>query len=94
VVRGAAAPIYPLSSSLSSGSDFVRLMLIFILILMTASIFTHGTRHRTIPSLIESGKLKNVIPLKIYEGLDQIDEGLDYMRQGKVSAQKLAYKLY
>jgi hypothetical protein len=50
-------------------------------------------RHKAIPSLIESGKYKNVIPLKTSEGLERIHEGLDYLRQGKVSAEKLTYTL-
>jgi len=47
--------------------------------------------HKVIPSLIEKGQVRNVIPTKVTKGLEHINEGLDLLRQGKVSAQKLAY---
>jgi len=50
--------------------------------------------YRNLPGLIEAGKLGNSIPLKLMDrGLDSINDGLDYLRKGKVSAQKLAFKL-
>jgi len=47
--------------------------------------------YKRLPSYIESGKLsKGVIPLKIFDGgLEDLPEALDYVRQGKVSGQKV-----
>lgn len=43
--------------------------------------------------LIEQGKLKP-IRTKVYDGgLDDINEGIDYMSSGKVSAEKLVFRL-
>lgn len=50
--------------------------------------------YKKIPSYIESGKLyKGIVPLKVFHGFDQLPEAIDYVRQGKVSAQKLVVTL-
>jgi NADPH:quinone reductase-like Zn-dependent oxidoreductase len=46
-----------------------------------------------LPELIEEGKVRNVIPTKTQSGLDGVPEGLNLLKDGKVSAQKLAYTL-
>jgi len=46
-----------------------------------------------LPELIESGKIKNTNPLKILNGFEAIEGGLDLLRSGKMSAQKIAIKL-
>jgi len=45
-----------------------------------------------VPGLIESGKLKSN-PLKLGKGLEEILDGLEYSKAGKVKAQKLVYTL-
>jgi hypothetical protein len=43
--------------------------------------------------LVKEGKLKPM-PVKLREGgLDGINDGLDYMVAGKVSAEKLVYRI-
>jgi len=47
-----------------------------------------------LPSLVEAGQIKNIIPTKVTKGLEHIPEGLNIVREGKLSAQKLAYTVY
>ena len=57
-------------------------------------VLTMCFRYARLPALIESGKLGNAIPLKRLEGgLEGIDAGLEYVRTGKASAEKLVFKL-
>ena len=45
------------------------------------------------PELIVSGKIKPN-PVKLWEGgLDAIPDGLQYMKEGKVSAEKIVYRI-
>lgn len=46
--------------------------------------------NQKIPSYFESGKLsKGLVPLRVYRGMDKLSEAIDYVRLGKVSAEKL-----
>jgi len=50
--------------------------------------------NKKITSYIESGKIsKGVVPLKVFHGFEQLPEAIDYVRQGKVSGQKLVVTL-
>lgn len=47
-----------------------------------------------LPELVDEKKFGNAIPLKIlHGGLDGVESGLEYLRKGKASAQKIAFKL-
>jgi len=71
-----------------------RFLLYDNLVVDTEDFWTLHEWHKAIPSLVEKGQVKNVVPTKITQGLEHIDEGLDLLRQGKLSAQKLAYTVY
>ena len=48
---------------------------------------------KKVPGLIKDGLIKPP-KIKVWEGgLDAIPEGLAYMREGKVSAEKIVYKV-
>ncbi|KAG8818006.1 hypothetical protein FRC17_011004 [Serendipita sp. 399] len=42
-----------------------------------------------LPSLIEEGKLFKIVPLKRFQGFSQLLDAIDYVRQGKVSGEKV-----
>ncbi|KAG8835646.1 hypothetical protein FRC18_000195 [Serendipita sp. 400] len=42
-----------------------------------------------LPSYVEEGKLHKVVPLKRFQGFSKLPEAIDYVRQGKVSGEKL-----
>ena len=45
------------------------------------------------PQLVKEGSVKP-LPIKLWEGgLEAIPDGLQYMREGKVSAEKIVYKV-
>ncbi|GAA5909272.1 hypothetical protein JCM6882_003785 [Rhodosporidiobolus microsporus] len=46
-----------------------------------------------LPPLFESGKLRSNPLLRRQGGLEKVDEGLDFLKEGKNSAQKLVYSL-
>ncbi|KAF9510972.1 hypothetical protein BS47DRAFT_1383704 [Hydnum rufescens UP504] len=71
-----------------------RFLLYDALVVDSKDFWTLNEWHKVISSLVEKGQVKNVIPTKITQGIEQIPEGLDLLRQGKVSAQKLAYTVY
>lgn len=53
-------------------------------------------RNKHLPSLITNRGLRNVIPLDVSDadaGLEGIPRGLQVLREGKVSAKKLAYRI-
>ena len=46
-----------------------------------------------VPALVSAGAIKPN-PVKLWPGgLDAINDGLQYMREGKVSAEKIVYRL-
>ncbi|KAI0748415.1 GroES-like protein [Daedaleopsis nitida] len=48
---------------------------------------------RKLPKLVQDGKIKP-LPIKLWEGgLDAIPDGLQYMKEGRVSAEKIVYRL-
>lgn len=48
---------------------------------------------KKLPQLVRDGALRP-IPIKVWEGgLEGIQGGLQYMREGKVSAEKIVYRL-
>ena len=48
---------------------------------------------KKVPGLVKDGKIKP-LPIKLWEGgLDRILAGLQYMKEGKVSAEKIVYKI-
>ena len=48
---------------------------------------------RKVPELVREGKLKP-LPVKLWKGgLHAIPEGLRYMKEGRVSAEKIVYRL-
>ena len=48
---------------------------------------------KKVPGLVKDGKIKP-LPIKLWEGgLDRILAGLKYMKEGKVSAEKIVYKI-
>ena len=48
---------------------------------------------KKVPGLVKEGKIKP-LPIKFWEGgLDSIPAGLQYMREGKVSAEKIVYRI-
>ena len=48
---------------------------------------------KKLPELVSTGKIKPN-PVKLWPGgLDAINDGLKYMEQGKVSAEKIVYRL-
>jgi len=49
--------------------------------------------NKDLPSLIEQGKIKSNPIKHMGEGLEAIPEGLEYLKSGKASGEKLAYKL-
>ena len=48
---------------------------------------------KKVPQIVKDGAVKP-LPIKLWEGgLDAIPDGLQYMREGKVSAQKIVYRV-
>lgn len=48
---------------------------------------------KKLPQLVLDGAVKP-LPVKLWEGgLDEIHAGLQYMREGKVSAEKIVYRV-
>ena len=48
---------------------------------------------KKVPGLVKDGKIKP-LPIKLWEGgLDSIPAGLQHMKAGKVSAEKIVYKI-
>lgn len=48
---------------------------------------------KKLPTLAKEGAIKP-LPIKLWEGgLTAIPDGLQYMREGKVSAEKIVYRL-
>ena len=48
---------------------------------------------KKVPQLVKEGSVKP-LPIKLWEGgLEAIPDGLQYMREGKVSAEKIVYKV-
>lgn len=46
-----------------------------------------------VPGLVKAGQIKP-LPIKFFEGgLAAIPEGFQYMREGKVSAEKIVYRI-
>ena len=49
---------------------------------------------KILPKFFESGRLsKGVVPLKVFNGLEELPEALDYVRQGKNSGEKVVVSL-
>ena len=48
---------------------------------------------RKLPQLVQDGSVKS-LPVKFWDGgLGAISDGLQFMREGKVSAEKIVYRL-
>ena len=48
---------------------------------------------KKLPTLVKDGAVKP-LPIKLWEGgLQGVPDGLQYMREGKVSAEKLVYRV-
>ena len=48
---------------------------------------------KKVPGLVKEGKVKP-LPVKLWEGgLSAIPDGLQYMKEGKVSAEKIVYRV-
>ena len=48
---------------------------------------------KKLPTLVQDGAIKP-LPVKLWEGgLNAIPDGLQYMREGRVSAEKIVYRL-
>ncbi len=48
---------------------------------------------KKVPELVKDGKIRP-LPIKLWEGgLSSIPAGLQYMKEGKVSAEKIVYRI-
>lgn len=48
---------------------------------------------KKLPKLVQDGAIKP-LPIKLWEGgLGAVPDGLQYMREGKVSAEKIVYRV-
>jgi len=56
-----------------------------------ASLFTFDRRNKHLPELINAGKIKPLPRKHIEGGLSGVPQGLDYLRTGKASAEKVTF---
>ena len=56
-------------------------------------LYANGLRYtELITNLLRDGKLKTT-PVKLFPGLESVEEGVEYMRAGKVSGEKVTFKI-
>ncbi|RPD66608.1 GroES-like protein [Lentinus tigrinus ALCF2SS1-7] len=49
---------------------------------------------KKLPQLVRDGAIKPKLPIKLWEGgLEAVQDGLQYMREGRVSAEKIVYRV-